>query len=214
MTHDGEYRKRTYRGEVGKDFSTGARQRLPSQEELETVGVDWLEVYRDSPAPSSARTFSVPRRWADIVHAVRAGEFTWDELAERLDPDELGNKRIRVDGVLVRLPGYVPQEFLSACQREMVRRGSGAFESALSGAIQALTQIAVSSSAKDADRIKAASLIIERVMGKTPDKVEMTVKEDPWQTMLSGIVAEDPSEAEAISRAHDYLERQGGASEG
>jgi hypothetical protein len=60
------------------------------------------------------------------------------------------------------------------------------------------------------DRLKAAQYIIERVAGKTPERIEVA-QAQPWETLISGIVAE--AEEESISRAARILAGSGGDDE-
>jgi hypothetical protein len=41
---------------------------------------------------------------------------------------------------------------------------------------------------EDKDRLKAISMIMDRVMGKTPEKIEATVETPPWQVAIQGAI--------------------------
>jgi hypothetical protein len=51
----------------------------------------------------------------------------------------------------------------------------------------------------------AAQWVIERVMGKTPEKVEIT-KADPWADAIEGVAVD--AEEEAIARARGVLDHE------
>ena len=103
-----------------------------------------------------------------------------------------------------RPPSYVPKAFHDACIRELLGRGRMLYKENYVKAIEAMTQIANSKTAKEADRIKAATFVIERLEGKVPDKLEISAS-DPWQQIISGIIAE--VDEEQIANAQDYLNR-------
>ena len=77
-------------------------------------------------------------------------------------------------------------------------------------AINVLAGIMNKTDAPESARVAAAEKLLDRGWGKAVQPMAVTV-EDPWQTMLAGVVAE-VSEDEAIARAHDYSAREGATS--
>lgn len=113
------------------------------------------------------------------------GELTVDDM----DDDELArgqfkDKRGRFGG---RPPSVVPREFFAACQRELMRRGSQKMAEHFLGAIDTIAVVMNDTETSPETRIKAANIIIERVAGKTPDKVEIS-GDSPWQVIIDRIV--------------------------
>jgi hypothetical protein len=146
------------------------------------------------------------KRWSEIIIAVDNKEYTWDEFCAALTPEELARGQLMSkDGDFVgRPPSFVPRAFHDACIRELLGRGRQLYKENYIKAIEAMTGIAESKTAKEADRIKAATFVIERLEGKVPDKLEVSVA-DPWQQIISGIVAE--ADDEMVANAQEYLSR-------
>lgn len=150
------------------------------------------------------------KRWSEIIQAVQNGEYSWDEFVESLTPEELArgqlmNKNGEFTG---RPPNFVPRAFHDACVRELLGRGRILYKENYVKAIQAMTDIAASPNAKEADRIKAATFVIERLEGKVPERLEIAAA-DPWQQVISGIIAE--VEDDQIANAQQYLNRMSGS---
>jgi hypothetical protein len=167
--------------------------------------------------PGSA-TLRVGKRWAEIIAAVNAGEYTWEEFVEALDPAELARGQLKAgDGSFRgRPPQLVPRAFFNACQNEIMKRGKRQWQENYPEALKTITELAGDASVKADIRLKAAIFVAERIEGKAVQPMAVTV-EDPWQVALAGVVAE-VKEDEAIARAHNYTERidslEGGGDDG
>jgi hypothetical protein len=146
------------------------------------------------------------KRWTEIIQAVDNKEYTWDEFCNSLTPEELARGQLMdKDGRFMgRPPTFVPRAFHDACVRELLSRGRILYKENYVKAIQAMTEIAASKSAKESDRIKAAQFVIERLEGKVPERLEIAAA-DPWQQIITGIIAE--VEDDQIANAQDYLNR-------
>jgi len=147
------------------------------------------------------------KRWSEIIQAVKNKEYTWSEFVGALTAEELARGQLMdKHGTFTgRPPSYVPKAFHDACIQELLGRGRILYKENYVKAIQAMTEIASSSTAKEADRIKAAQFVIERLEGKVPDRLEVGVA-DPWQQIISGIVAE--VEDDQIANAQTYFNRR------
>lgn len=147
------------------------------------------------------------KRWSEIIQAVQNKEYTWDDFVGALTAEELARGQLMdKHGTFTgRPPSYVPKAFHDACIRELLGRGRVLYKENYVKAIQAMTEIAGSKTAKEADRIKAAQFVIERLEGKVPDRLEIGVQ-DPWQQIISGIVAE--VEDDQIANAQTYFNRR------
>ena len=147
------------------------------------------------------------KRWTEVITNVEAGVFTWDEFVATLDASEISRGQLKdKDGKFRgRPPAFVPRGFYDACTKELLKRGRSEWEKAYLGALEAMTKIATKEGAKDADRIKAAQIVIERIEGKTPDKVEIKMS-DPFSDLVEGAIAQISEDA-AIANAQDYFER-------
>jgi hypothetical protein len=147
------------------------------------------------------------KRWTEIIRAVENKEYTWEEFCGNLTSAELARGQLMdVNGSFTgRPPQFVPRAFFNACQKELLRQGAQMWKENYVDAIQAMTDIAKDKTAKEGDRIKAATFVIERLEGKVPMQIAVTV-DDPWQIALEGMIAE-VNEDQAISRAHSYSTR-------
>lgn len=146
------------------------------------------------------------RSWGRMLKAMDAGDMTMEEFIETLSPEELVEGRLRDErgGFTGRPPSWVPREFHRACIRELMRRGQNLYRQNYLQAIQAMTDIATGSAkvgtlATPSERIKAAQFVIERLEGKVPDKIEVSV-EAPWQLAIEDIVADVPEDT--LLRVH------------
>lgn len=150
------------------------------------------------------------KRWSEIIQDVQNGKYTWDEFVSSLTPEELarGQLRDKDGGFMGRPPSFVPRQFHDACIRELLGRGRVLYKESYIKAITAMAEIATSKTAKESDRIKAATFVVERIEGKVPDRLEVSAS-DPWQQVISGIIAE--VEDDQIANAQQYLNRMNGS---
>lgn len=146
------------------------------------------------------------KRWNEITQRVRAGEFTWDEFCEELDPEELARGQLRdTKGKWTgRPPEFVPKAFHNACMRQIKKRFDDRLMANLEAATDGLISLGTNEEVDPATRARILQYLIERVMGKVPDKVVVS-HSDPWEEIVSGIVSE--VEDKAIANAQDYLSR-------
>lgn len=108
---------------------------------------------------------------------------------EDLDDEELAQGRLRAsDGTFRgRPPTILPTELVQAMKREWMSRAQNKLKDALmEKGIGTLVELA-GSSVDDAVRLRAANIIIERLMGKVPDKIEVAA-EDPVETLFRKIL--------------------------
>lgn len=108
---------------------------------------------------------------------------------EDMDDEELlhmrfKNKNGQFQG---RPPAAVPRELAVAAQRELLKRGQKRFETSFLEAINLMGDLLKMDDVDDRVRLDAAKYIVERVAGKTPDKVEVS-GDAPWQVILQKII--------------------------
>lgn len=132
---------------------------------------------------------------------------TMEEFVAGLSVEELvrGKFRDKNGKMQGRPPKFVPREFQQACLRELMTRGQELWLKNYTEAIAAMTDIAagrgpLGQSATPGERIKAAQFVVERIEGKVPERLVVS-QDQPWQTVLDGIVAEVPPEALERGRA-------------
>lgn len=149
-------------------------------------------------------TISTAARFGEIQEKIDQGICTMEEFVATLTPEELVRGQLRAhDGTWKgRPPKWIPAEFYKACVRELLARGEQSWRESFLTSIKVFTDIAADPTIDPKDRLKAAQYVVERVAGKIPDKVEVAVA-DPWETLISGIVAE--AEDDAIANATRVL---------
>ena len=133
------------------------------------------------------------KRWSQIHDEIAAGQYTWDEFVETLDAEELARAQLKADDGTFRgrPPEFIPRSFYLACQREMVGRFNRKIQENFEKATDELIRLGTSEIMEPKDRIKVLQYLIERVVGKIPDKVEVKAA-DPWETIIGDILADAP----------------------
>lgn len=120
-------------------------------------------------------------RYAEFL----AGKIT----VEDLDDEELAQGRLKsVDGSFRgRPPAVIPTEMVQAMRREWLKRANARLaEALLEKGIGTLVELA-GSAFDEGVRLRAADKLIERTMGKVPDKIEVAA-EDPVETLFRKIL--------------------------
>lgn len=113
---------------------------------------------------------------------------------EDLDDEELAHGRLRASDGTFRgaAPRVVPAELVQAMRREWLSRAEAKLREALhSKGIGVLVELAGDDTIDPAVRLRAAEKIIERTMGKVPDRVQLAA-EDPVETLFRSIL-NDPT---------------------
>lgn len=179
----------------------------------ESVGMEDPEGLRQTPPkkvrPRSTSKHRISQKFQEVEEKIRNGEITMQEFVETLSPEELirGQLKDHEGKFRGRPPKWVPAEFYQACVRQLLKQGEEMWRNAFLNSIKAFSDIAQNEALDPKDRLKAAQYVIERVAGKTPDKVEVAVVQ-PWEQIIGGIVAE--AEDDAIARAARILHGTGG----
>lgn len=147
------------------------------------------------------------RGWVRMEKIMKETGMTMEEFVAGLSVEELvrGKFRDKNGKMQGRPPKFVPREFQQACLRELMTRGQELWLKNYTEAIAAMTDIAagrgpLGQSATPGERIKAAQFVVERIEGKVPERLVVS-QDQPWQTVLDGIVAEVPPEALERGRA-------------
>lgn len=113
---------------------------------------------------------TVSRTTADVLDGL-------DDLSE-WDDEEIrrGQRRNRNGGFSGRPPKLVPQAIHAERHRRTLTRAHQLFTQNTERAVQVLIDIASDESAPHSDRVKAASLILDRVMGRAPQAIEVEMR--------------------------------------
>lgn len=146
----------------------------------------------------------------------RVGEYSrWDQLllgiisVEDLDDEELARGQCR--GPNGRFgsapPRMVPRELHDQMMKQLLSRAQQKFREGLLGSIDALNKIAQGDAFEPADRIKAAGMVIDRVMGKTPEILFTAETKAPWEEIFASI-SRDPGDNAAYQRLEAAIDAE------
>jgi len=147
-----------------------------------------------------ARIIRQNSAWSRVEAEMYREGMTMADYVATLPLDKLVTGRLGDHGVAAK---WIPAEFHQACIKELLKRGDKIFREAYIDAITVMQQIAKDPEAKEADRLKAATFIIERVAGKTPERLEVS-EVQPWEKLITDIV-NDNDELQAMKRAAGLL---------
>lgn len=140
-------------------------------------------------------------RYAEFLN----GLITVDDL----DDEELAQGRLKSsDGTFRgRPPAVIPAEMVAAMRREWLSRAEAKLRDALMEVgLGGMIEIAKDKSIDPSVRLRAQQMIIERTMGKVPDKIHIAA-EDPVESLFRSILndplglAPAPHEPSAEERA-------------
>jgi hypothetical protein len=156
-------------------------------------------------------TIQLGKRWSQIVTEIKAGDYTWAEFTESLDPEELARGQLKdVSGKFGgRPPALVPRAFHDACMKELHRRFNEKMQGRLLSAVDELIELSKAGRMDAKDQAKTLIYIIERVMGPVPKVVEVT-QEQPWQMTVQGLLrpAADGGPGKAPATKDRYAKRR------
>lgn len=105
-----------------------------------------------------------------------------------------------------RPPSIVPKAIHDEMVRRTMEKAATMMNDNLEAAVACLVDIVKGADVEDKDRIKAASMIIDRVMGRTPEKVELTAQVKPWQTAVQGGIVRVPRSALPAADEEDIID--------
>lgn len=111
---------------------------------------------------------------------------------EDLDDEEVARGQLKCqDGTWRgRPPKVIPAELVQAMRKEWLSRAEGKLREALMGpGIGTLVELARDRSVDEAVRLRASQTIIDRMMGKVPDKVEIR-SEDPVESLFRSLMSD------------------------
>lgn len=182
------------------------RRRLSSQSsasetEAPQVGGSGVEPGGRQETRQPRKKVRLGERWSDIVKAVEAGEYTWQQFVESLDDEEVGRCQLKsADGGFTgRPPSFVPREFALAAGRELKRRFDEIFKKDVTGIAREYVRLAQDKSIPAKDRAKMMQYAMERIMGGIPKEIFFT-QEQPWETVVTTIVANEEQTGAPVDR--------------
>ena len=118
---------------------------------------------------------------------------------EELDDEELHREKLRDKDGMFRGRGHeiVPRTLRRKIQAEIQARYVLKYQASLPDAQQVLIDIMNDDTQSAADRLRASVYLQERLVGKVPDKVEISAEIKPWEGLVGDIVhdiEEEPDE--------------------
>lgn len=123
---------------------------------------------------------------------------TWD-----MEELRQGRKRNKNGNWTGRVPKVVPKAVHDELVRRTLSEANEKLTQNLTAAVEALTMIVTDEGVEAKDRLRAISMVMDRVMGKSPDKVEIsgTAK---WEVALEGGIV--PITKESLGHSEDEPE--------
>jgi hypothetical protein len=88
-------------------------------------------------------------------------------------------------------PANVPRRFYEELRQEVMRRWNESLVEELEPSLRALREIRDNPKASAEARHKSAIYLIERSVGKVPEKAEVKVEMAPWEIAIEGILVDD-----------------------
>jgi hypothetical protein len=138
------------------------------------------------------------------INSPRMQEFiNGDITVEDLDLEELrrGQFRDKNGGFQGKPPHMIPRDFHEAIARELIERTNGSLRTKLSDSMDVIYELMINKRTPARERLAAAQYIMERTMGKIPDKQIVEAKIAKWQDAMEEVVFEMPDEEEDSSGA-------------
>lgn len=123
----------------------------------------------------------VRRVWSNFAN----GTIPWSEL----DDEELARLQCRDrNGTFTGgVPRVVPRDLAQMHARELLARNDKLMKDVVLKATAVFTDVIDSPTASDADKMRAAQYLHDRILGKTPDKVEIKAELKPWESVAEDI---------------------------
>lgn len=127
----------------------------------------------------------IQRIWSNFAN----GKIPW----ETLDDEEVSRLQLkRQDGTWNTgpKPRVVPHALAKAHAQALVARNDKYTREVLLKSTQTFIDVMEDKNAAPADRMRAAQYLQERVIGKVPDKVQMTAEVKPWEGVVENILVD------------------------
>lgn len=177
---------------------------------------------RKKPRPRSSRNAQVKQltKKHDKRSTVRVAGSTIDIIK---DPDQIkdwddeelerGRRRDKNGRFTGSAPTIIPMECFRELNRRRLAKAQQMMSQGVEPALEALLAIVGNPRSDDRDRIAAAKILLERGLGKEPQKMDVTVETPKWlQALQGGIVATEPDDIEDAEVIWDSDEEESNAS--
>ena len=163
-------------------------------------------VEREPERPFFAAQIDAQRLRADVGAATRQAMFNAGVLGvEDLDDEELRYGRCRdLAGHIPKVTNkteMLPRDLYDAMVAEHERRTDEKLRQNLDDMLEVMVGVAKDDTVEPRDRFEAAKYLFERVKGKTPERVQVAVTQQPWEEVFAGVAK--------ITRAQSMALQQG-----
>lgn len=144
------------------------------------------------PTPSALRKRAAAGEDIDGIRAgVSLGKGNTDVLTGRDDPadwddEELlhGRRRDRNGAFQGADPQVIPKAVQDELTRRMMRKAHNKIRQMNDDALEQLEALITGSEVDDKVRIKAIEMVLNRNIGKVPERLEVGVSEQPWERLV------------------------------
>lgn len=121
-----------------------------------------------------------------------------DDLSDWDDEELRAGRRRGKNGLLIgRQPKILPKALHDELVKRTLSRAHIELRDNLEAAVKSLTSIATDTTVEAKDRVKAIGMIMDRVMGKAPERVQITGETPKWLETLSAAI---------ISKSEEFVE--------
>lgn len=165
---------------------TGAELAMvPGEDVNELLGLRWNE---------KKQMYEHPR-----LEMLRAGKISVQDL----DDEELQRGQLRdSDGKFRGGPmRKIPREFHDELMRRILDVGVARIRGKYLAAVDTLVDVMQDTDTDSRLKVDVAKYLIERLAGKTPDRVEVAVAVKPWEKTMESILTEVPAEEQDLEDA-------------
>lgn len=110
------------------------------------------------------------------------------------DDEEIlhGRRRDKNGNFSGKDPDVVPRAVHNELIRRSLRKADRRFRNMQEVALDALEDIIKGAETEDKDRLKAIDMVLQRTIGKVPDKIEVAVQEAPWEGLVVAAIVDVP----------------------
>lgn len=189
-TRDFTARERATTGAVGAASQEAADEDLPLEDRSEVRAV--ARAANPLPPQGKKAKHALELHVTGRMRQLIEGEIDVSDL----DDEELMSGSFR-DGSGKLNPGrnkVIPKSMHQEIVRRILERGQEKIRSDYFNALDTVADIMQDTDNDAAVRLRAASMIIDRIAGKTPEKVELSVEVKPYEAIVTKIMRELPAD--------------------
>lgn len=129
-----------------------------------------------------------PRAMVQVGAAVTAVMLGDDDPRTWTDEEILHGRRADRNGRFTgQDPKVVPREVYDELLRRNLNGGMTQFHRMQDDALEMLQDLMTGEDVDDKVRLAAVKMVLERTMGKTPDRIEIGVTREPWQDAVADV---------------------------